>query len=299
MDEITVNPVEILLTQLNGMIAGTVAVLPQIAVAIAVLFVTFLISWAAKAISGQVLSRSRIRPSLKSLFQMLVGLAVWIIGIMIAAVIIFPNLTPASILAGLGIGSVAIGFAFKDTFENFLAGIIILFRKEMRIGDFVECEGLEGKVENIAVRETHIRQTDGQLVIVPNSMLFKNPITIRTDLDQRRITIICGIGYGEDVAEGRSVIETAVKSCETVIESNDRPVQVFAQAFGASSIDFEVTWWTGSKPLDVRRSRDEVIQAVKSALDSAGIEIPFPYRTLTFAEPLSLVRDSATEEGEA
>ena len=296
MDQISVNPVEILLNQLNGMLAATVAVLPQVAVAILVLLMTFVIAWAAKAISGRVLSRSRIRPSLKNLFQMLVGLAVWIIGIMVAAVIIFPNLTPASILAGLGIGSVAIGFAFKDTFENFLAGIIILFRKEMRIGDFIECEGLDGKVENIAVRETHIRQTDGQLVIVPNSMLFKNPITIRTDLDQRRITVMCGIGYGEDVAEGRSVIETAVKSCETVTQTDNRPVQVFAQAFGASSIDFEVTWWTGSTPLDVRRSRDEVVEAIKSALDSAGIEIPFPYRTLTFAEPLSLVRGGNSDE---
>ena len=69
-----------------------------------------------------------------------------------------------------------------------------------------------------------------------------------------------------------------------------RPVQIFAREFNSSSIDFEVTWWTGSKPVDERRSRDEVVAAVKRALDEAGIEIPFPYRTLTFKEPLSLSR---------
>jgi len=72
-------------------------------------------------------------------------------------------------------------------------------------------------------------------------------------------------------------------------------VQIFAQAFGASSIDFEVTWWTGSSPLEIRRSRDEVVASVKRALDDAGIEIPFPYRTLTFKQPLHTVSDRELE----
>ena len=117
-------------------------------------------------------------------------------------------------LAGLGIGSVAIGFAFKDVFENFLAGIIILLRREMRINDFIACVGLEGKVENILVRETHVRQSDGQLVIIPNSMLFKNPVTIRTDLDLRRTTIVCGVAYSEDIERSRAVITEAVMGCK-------------------------------------------------------------------------------------
>ena len=147
--------------------------------------------------------------------------------------------------------------------------------------------GLEGKVENILVRETHVRQSDGQLVIIPNSMLFKNPVIIRTDLDQRRTTIICGVAYSEDIEQSRAVITEAVMGCESVI-SDSRPVQVFAQEFADSSINFEVTWWTGSKPLDIRYSRDEVVQSIKSALDNANIEIPFPYRTLTFNESLKI-----------
>ena len=279
-------PLQILLNQSRDMLREIIAMLPQLLIAVIVIALTYIMAIAFRSLIRRLLNRTKLRTSLKNLLELLISLGIWVLGIMIAAVIAFPNLTPTKILAGLGIGSVAIGFAFKDIFENFLAGIIILLRREMRIGDFIECEGLEGNVEKILVRETHIRQTDGQLVIVPNSMLFKQPLTIRTDLDLRRTTIICGIAYGEDVDESRDIISQAVKTCRTVDESH--PVQIFAREFADSSINFEVTWWTGSKPLAIRESRDEVISTVKRALDEAGIEIPFPYRTLTFAEPMTV-----------
>ena len=280
-------PISILLTQLRDMAREAIAVLPQLLIAAVVILLTYFFAKLVRSLVRRFLKRTQIRPSLSNLMVLVSSMGIWIIGCMVAAIIAFPNLTPTKMLAGLGIGSVAIGFAFKDIFENFLAGIIILLRREMRIGDYIECEGLEGKVENILVRETHIRQTDGQLVIIPNSILFKNPLTIRTDLDERRTTIVCGVGYGEDVDQSRSVLKEAVLSCDSVI-SNTRTVQVFAQEFADSSINFEVTWWTKSKPVDIRTSRDEVIAAIKRALDDAGIEIPFPYRTLTFPEPLEL-----------
>ena len=291
-----IEPVGILQRQLTEIVAGIIKVGPALAVALVVLLLTGFFVWVAhRAIERVLRNRKRIRTSLKRLIANLAGIVIWFVGIMIAAIILFPGLTPSSLVAGLGLGTVAIGFAFKDVFENFLAGIIILFRTKMRIGDHIECEGIEGQIEDILVRETHVRRTDGQLTIVPNAMLFKNPLRILTDLDERRTTIICGVAYGEDVDAARDVIKRAVEACESVIRPR-RPVQIFAQEFNSSSIDFEVTWWTGSKPVDVRRSRDEVVAAVKRALDEAGIEIPFPYRTLTFKEPLPLIRPK--EEGE-
>ena len=280
-------PISVLVKQLRDTARSTIELLPHLAVALIVILLTWLISALATSALARMLKRTRLRKSLQDLFALLTSIAIWILGIMIAAVILFPGLTPASILAGLGIGSVAIGFAFKDVFENFLAGIIILFRREMRIGDHVECEGIDGMVTRIAIRESHIRQTDGQLVIVPNSILFKNPVTVRTDQDHRRITVICGVAYDVDIDQARSVIHDAVGTCDTVI-SDTKPIEIFAQEFASSSINFEVTWWTGSKPVEVRSSRDQVVAAVKRALDDAGIEIPFPYRTLTFKEPLPL-----------
>lgn len=276
-------PMKILIAQILDIGRGAIEILPQLFISLVILFITYALAKLAKHIAKSVLKKTRLRQSLANLLVLFSSLAIWLVGLMISAIIAFPDLTPTKMLAGLGIGSVAIGFAFKDIFENFLAGIIILIRREMRINDFVACEGYEGTVEAILVRETHIRKTDGELVILPNSMLFKNPLTIRTDLEERRTTIICGVGYGENVDEARSVIKQAVTDCKTVI-TDTRPVQIFANEFADSSINFEVTWWTGSRPLDIRQSRDEVIASIKAALDKAGIEIPFPYRTLTFKD---------------
>ena len=286
-------PVSILIAQLREIARASIELLPQIAVALIVILLTAGLSKLIRSITRRGFKRTKLRKSLKELFTLLISIFVWVLGIMIAAVIVFPGLTPASMLAGLGIGSVAIGFAFKDVFENFLAGIIILFRREMRIGDYIECEDIEGQVDQIAIRESHIRQTDGQLVIVPNSILFKNPVTVRTSLEKRRVTVICGVAYDVDLAEARSVIEKAVEACDTV-EQDEKPIQVFAKEFGDSSINFEVTWWTGSKPVDVRSSRDQVISSIKLALDAANIEIPFPYRTLTFKEPLPVRQENTS-----
>lgn len=280
-------PIKILVSKFQEIAEATIELAPQLLISLFILLMTYFFAKLIRNVTKRILTKTNLRPSLVNLMVLFSSLGIWIFGLMIAAIIAFPSLTPAKMLAGLGIGSVAIGFAFKDIFENFLAGIIILLRREMRINDFISCQGFEGTVEEILVRETHIRETDGELVILPNSLLFKNPLTIRTDIDQRRTTIICGIGYGENVDDAREVIKTAVSACKTVI-SDGRPVEVFANEFADSSINFEVSWWTGSKPLDIRVSKDEVVAAIKLALDDSGIEIPFPYRTLTFNQPISI-----------
>ncbi len=262
--------------------------LPLLVIAVIVLGLTFGLSRLGSFVIGRVFRRMRLRRSLIEVLQMLLSTGIWLVGVMIAMTIVFPSLTPGKIVTAIGLGSIAVGFAFKDIFENFIAGMLILFREPFRLGDYIECEQIDGRVEEITIRDTHVRQTDGQRIVMPNAMLFKSPVTVRTDRDIRRTTIICGVAYGEDVDEARAVIERAVTKVESVRE--DQPIQIFAQAFNDSSIDFEVTWWTGSKPVDIRRSRDQVVAAVKRGLDEAGIEIPFPYRTLTFKQPLELGR---------
>lgn len=280
-------PVKILMSELNAIAKGFIALLPNLAVALVVLLLTWLIAKLARKLIDGVNSESPSRRSLLIATQKIVVALVWVGGIMLTAVVLFPGVTPGSLLAGLGIGSVAIGFAFKDIFENFLAGMLILTRQPFKIDDYIEVNGINGRVESITVRDTVVRQTDGQPVVVPNAILFKNPVTVRTDQEKRRASVVCGVGYGEDVAKARKVIFAAVESVASVA-SDDYPVQVLASEFGASSVDFEIRWWTGSKPGEMRKSMDEVIETVKKALDDAGIEIPFPYRTLTFGETLKI-----------
>lgn len=263
--------------------------LPLIVVGLLILFITWLVDRIAAMIVRRSARQARLRTSLQDLLVQMATFATWVFGLMVAAVVVFPGMTPAKLLTVLGLGSVALGFAFKDIFENFFAGILILWRFPFDKGDFIECNGICGKVEDVTIRMSLIRQVDGQLIVIPNAALFKNPVNVLTSQDLRRTTIICGVAYSEDVDQCRDVIEAAVKDCPTVAES--KPVEVFAQEFASSSINFEVTWWTGSTPVELRRSRDEVVTSVKRQLDKANIEIPFPYRTLTFKEPLSLNGD--------
>lgn len=273
--------------KLTAYVEAAVAALPRLGLALLVL----LLVWGAVRLSGTLIrrlgSRFGFRRNLIDVLDLLSTVVLWLLGGLLALTIVFPSITPGKALTTLGLGSVAIGFAFKDTFENFLAGILILLREPFRIGDHVACDDIEGEVEAITIRDTHIRQTDGQLVVMPNHTLFRQPVVVRTNRDLRRTTIMCGVAYGEDVDAARSVIEEAVRAVDSV-RDDVRDVQVFAHAFGASSVDFEVTWWTGSRPVDIRTSRDQVVAAVKRALDDAGIEIPFPYRTLTVNGPLAV-----------
>lgn len=280
----TMDALNIILESVINMGESFLSHLPILIIAFVVLLITWLVNKLIYKILRSFLRSLHLRTSIIELLNKLVYITVWFVGLLVAAVIIFPDFTPAKLLTVVGLSSIAIGFAFKDIFENFLAGILILLREPFQLGDFIECENMEGFVEDINIRDTNIRRVDGQRIVLPNAMLFKNPVKVRTDLDRRRVTIMCGVAYGEDVDKAREVIYKAVDKLDSV--DSDKEVQIFAQAFGASSIDFEVTWWTGSSPLEIRQSRDEVVASVKRALDDAGIEIPFPYRTLTFKEPL-------------
>jgi small-conductance mechanosensitive channel len=278
----------VLMDTLHDVWLGFLGHLPFLVVGVFILLATALAAWMVKRSVRKAMRRVTVRRSLKDLASRFASITVWVAGLLLAAMVVFPDLSAKDGLAVLGIGSLAIGLAFKDIFENFFAGILILWRFPFEVGDFIECEGLFGSVEDITVRNTLLRTTEGVLVIVPNATIYKNPVDVLTSQSLRRQSIECGIAYGERVAPAREVIRKATTACETV--SDKHRVDVFAKEFADSSIQFEVAWWAGSKPIDQRRSRDEVVDAIKTALDEAGIEIPFPYRTLTFKQPLKVER---------
>lgn len=271
---------------------------PLLFAGLLILLITTLLAKLTGWLLVKVLGGRGLRLSLQDLIYQLSSLGIWIIGLLTATVVAFPGMTPSKALTVLGLGSVAIGFAFKDIFENFFAGMLILWKYPFDRGDFITCNGLTGKVEQITIRNTLIRGLDGELSVVPNATLFKNNVDVLTSQPQRRVRIICGVAYGEDVDAAREVIRASMQGCETIL--GVRTIEVFAQEFASSSINFEVVWWTGSKPIDIRRSRDEVIGAIKRGLDEAGIEIPFPYRTLTFQDPsiAAAIADRSREAGQ-
>lgn len=144
----------------------------------------------------------------------------------------------------------------------------------MKIGDDILCEGIEGQVERITIRDTYLRRRSGELVLVPNAFIYRNPTTVLTDQPLRRITLEVGVAYGTDLERAHAVLCEALKGLDTVDAS--KKTEVFCQRFGDSSIDFMLRWWTGSTPVEELLSRDEVVRAGgdRNLVPASG-EFPF------------------------
>ncbi|TYC86765.1 mechanosensitive ion channel family protein [Novosphingobium sp. BW1] len=280
------NYIETLTKELESMAMGFFQLLPSLAIALGIVILTWIMVGVFVRIIGRVTKRAGLRTDLQQLLETVTKLAVWILGILIALTVAIPSFTPAGAVAGLGVGALAIGFAFQDIFENFLAGVLIMLREKMNIGDSISCNGIMGSVERITLRETYIRQFSGELTVVPNSMLFKNAVDIFNDQAVRREQVVVGVSYDTDLETAETTIRKAVEGIAEV--DKDKGVLVFAQEFGASSVDFLVLWWSNTGEQDKRLTKSHVIMAIKKALDDAEIEIPFPYVTHTFKEALAV-----------
>lgn len=273
---------------------SAVTQLPNLIAGVIVLLLVALVVWIYKKVAHRILGRYTIRQSLQELILTFGKVLLWTIGIVAAATLVFPGISPSKILGAAGLASVAVGLAFKDIFQNFFAGILLLWRFPFEPGDIIESGDVKGKVIDTRLRMTTVRALSGELIIVPNSQLIANPLDVLTDQDLRRTEIQTGVAYKEDLPQAIEVITKALQACETLVK--DKPHDVFASGFGASSMDIDIIYWTSSSPYEMRRSRAEVVTKVKSALDEARIEIPFPYRTLTFDEPLKTMVHNSEEK---
>jgi small conductance mechanosensitive channel len=205
----------------------------------------------------------------------------FMLGILVACVIVFPNFTPASLLQFLGIGSVAIGFAFRDVLQNYLAGILLLLTEPFRIGDQILFGGYEGTVEDIQTRATFIKTYDGRRVVIPNAELFTHSVLVNTAFDVRRLEYDLGIGFGDDVDRAKALILEALEESDGVLR--DPAPDVLARELGASSVNLRARWWIHPPRMqDALDARDAVIIAVKKKLVENGIDLPFPTTQVLF-----------------
>lgn len=263
------NYINTLNAQIQSMVKGFVQNVPNLTISLVVLVVTWLLAKSAVRIADRLTRHAHMRDNLKQLVETLVRMSIWVFGLLIAATISMPGLTPGSLFAGLGIGALAIGFAFQDIFENFLAGVLIMVRDRMRIGDTIECQNITGKVERITLRESHIRAPSNELTIVPNSVLFKNPVKITTDKPQRRFQLIVSVVSDHDLDLASETLRKAVESVPDI--DTNHPVAVFAQEFKPGAVDFLVQWWAGARQKD--EFTDQVIRQIKRSLDEAKIQL--------------------------
>jgi small conductance mechanosensitive channel len=164
---------------------STVSLLPNLVLA-AVIFILFLVVASAVKSGVRRLSRRRERQNLGLRLGQLAQVTVLILGFLIALSAVAPSFRASDLIKMLGIGSVAIGFAFQNILQNFLASILLLIQEPFRVGDTITVEGLEGTVEDIATRATVVSTSDGHKVVIPNALLFTNPVVVRDGHEQRQ-----------------------------------------------------------------------------------------------------------------
>lgn len=207
--------------------------------------------------------------------------SVLLFGLLVSVTVAFPAFTPANLISALGITGIAVGFAFKDIFENFMAGILILATEPFRIDDQIVFGNFEGTVERIETRATMIRTYDGRRVIIPNAELFKGSFMVNTAYDSRRLEYDIGIGTNDDIQLAKSIMLDVVRQDEGVLPEPAPDALVIS--YGESGINIRLRWWiTPPRRADALDIQDRVLEKVKNALIASGIDLPFPTRQILF-----------------
>ena len=266
--------------------------LPYICIAIIVFTIFWLLSKVFKFFVRKALSdRSYTKQNLVLVLNRVGTTAIIFFGFLIAMVIAIPGFTPGQLMSALGIGSVAIGFAFKDIFQNLLSGILILLGEPFKIGDDIIVSGMEGTVEDIQIRATYLRSPDGRRLVIPNATVYTSPITVNTAYQRRRCEFIVGIGYEDDVQKAKDIILQILDKNPTILSQPGFSVNVTALA--DFSVNLKVQWWVNTTETLTSSSISLVQESVIQAFAEHESSIPYP------VQEVKVYRGDASQEDES
>jgi len=289
---------DLLYGKLLGWFRQLVVMLPNLVVAALLLVLTFAAARLVQRLVRQLLPRVSASVTLNNLVATLLYVLTLLVGIFFVLTVLNLDKTVTSLLAGVGIIGLALGFAFQDIAANFISGVIIAVQRPFNVGDVIETDKFFGTIERISLRTLNIRQTTGELVIMPNRKVFENPLINFTQQTMRRVDLECGVDYHSDLEQVREAVREAIAGIPDLIAS--RPVEVMFTAFAESAIRFQVRFWVPyRRQFDYVNARSEAIIRIKSTFDARGIVIPFPVRTLHLHPDAASLLAPALQKGPA
>jgi small conductance mechanosensitive channel len=274
-------PLQAITSKINTWFDVFVDMIPNMLLSVILLVVFIVISKLVKKVFIKVFRKSSDNKALENLFSTIIYYAMLGIGLFIILDILNLDKAVTSLLAGVGVVGLALGFAFQDIAANFVSGVILAFRKPFLIDDVIQLGDTMGVVTRTNLRVTVIETFQGQEVYVPNKDVLSNPITNYSVLKERRIDLAVGVSYGDNLRKVKELILDTLYNLEGVIRKED---MIFTYTeFGSSSINFEIKFWI-EYPINPSflEMRSKAIIAIKEAFDEADITIPFPIRTLDF-----------------
>lgn len=260
-----------------------VRMLPNLALAAVVLVIGIYLSKLVRRLAEKALGRFSHGAVITNLASSVIYIIC--IGITLFAALSILQLDKAvtSILAGAGIAGLALAFAFQDIASNFMSGILITIRKPLRVGDIVKLKEYMGKVQSINLRDTVVQTFQGQMVIIPNKSIQENAIENFSLLGRRRMDVVIGVSYQEDLEKVQRITLEAVSGIKGLAPGQE--TTFFYEEFSDSSINYNLRIWVASpEQPEYLRVRSEAIIQIKKAYDVNGITIPFPIRTLEWMD---------------
>lgn len=281
--------------KLSGWGEDLVVMLPNLLLALLLVILGAVVSrWGQRTMSAALRRLTHNEP-ISRLVGSVARIAIWAMAGLWALELVHLDKAVTSVLAGVGVLGLALGFAFQDIAANFMSGFIMALYRPFNVGDLVDVAGHQCRVQRIDLRATEVETLDGLSIIVPNKEIFQNPIVNYTRTNTRRMDLSVGTAHGDDMERVRKVVLTAVQSVPQ--RDSSREVELFFSGFGDSSINFEVRiWLADSSQVAFLNARSEAMIAIKKAFDREGITIPFPIRTLDFGagavggKPLDLMQ---------
>ena len=269
--------------KLDGWLDALILKLPNFAVAILVMVTFYFIAKGIRRLSNKVLFRKISEESVKQMLSRILYATVLLIGFFIALGVMQLDKVLTSVLAGAGVVGLAIGLALQGTLSNTFSGLMLSFLPKVRIGDFIETQDKSGYVDEINLRNITIRQTDNDYVIIPNSVFIENPFINYSLSPRSRVDVSCGVGYESDLQKVEDLVVKIIS--ENFDQKPYEGVEFFFTEFGDSSINFVTRFWIDcTKPKPKLEAQHKVIKLIKKNFDEAGINIPFPIRTLDFGK---------------
>ncbi len=274
------NGTSLILGKLADWYNSAIQMLPNLVVAIAVICLFWVIARSTAKFLHSILSSrasAKFNPSLRQFVVSFFRLAIFSLGMILALTVLNLDKAVISLLAGVGVLGLALGFAFKDLASNLVSGLFLSSSDTFGLGQVVNLGNHTGTIEEITLRNTAIRTSDGLLLVVPNQQFFQNSVLIYSGLQKRRIEIRVGATYDAAPESVRKILLSAIAT-ETRVLPDPAP-QVFSDEFGDSSINYLIRVWMNPQKDDYSLCKHAILDKIYSALKEQGIEIPFPTRT--------------------
>lgn len=252
---------------------GGLGILVKFGLVIGSLFLLLIVARAVRGLVNRGLRRAtQLSQLLKEFLLKTVFWLTFAVGFMIVLGMFGVNITP--LFAVLGGASFIIAFAMQETLGNLASGLMIMINKPFDVGDLVDTNGILGTVEAVSIVSTTVRTFDNQVIILPNSSVWGSVITNVTVSPTRRVDLVFGIGYGDDMDKATAILERLVSEHELILDDPKPNIRV--HELGDSSVNFIVRPWT--KTEDYWTVYWDLTRSVKAAFDAEGVSIPFPQR---------------------